>query len=120
MSRRLTDSEKLRSFLIVTTSGTAIFAGMNLYQGNEKFYKNVAMPLTRLIDPETAHNLAVTALKWGLVPKQNNVDDGKLLRTTVWGLKFENPIGMAAGFDKQGEVVKGLTKTGFGFVEIGK
>lgn len=96
-----------------------MFAGLNIYQGNEKFYREVVMPLTGLIDPETAHNLAVTALKWGLVPKQN-VEDTRLLRTTVWGLNFENPLGMAAGFDKQGEAVKGLTKTGFGFVEIGK
>ncbi|XP_043267144.1 dihydroorotate dehydrogenase (quinone), mitochondrial isoform X1 [Venturia canescens] len=119
MSRRLTDSEKLRSFLIVTSSGVAIFAGINLYQGNERFYREVAMPLARFVDPEKAHNLAVTALKWDLIPRQSNLEDGKLLRTTVWGLKFENPLGMAAGFDKQGEVVKGLTKTGFGFVEIG-
>ncbi|XP_043267146.1 dihydroorotate dehydrogenase (quinone), mitochondrial isoform X2 [Venturia canescens] len=77
------------------------------------------MPLARFVDPEKAHNLAVTALKWDLIPRQSNLEDGKLLRTTVWGLKFENPLGMAAGFDKQGEVVKGLTKTGFGFVEIG-
>ena len=119
MSRRLTDSDKLRSFVIVTCSGTAMFAGLNIYQGNEKFYREVAMPLLRFIEPETAHNLALTALKWGLVPKNKSEDCG-ILKTTVWGLKFENPVGMAAGFDKQGEAVKGLTKTGFGFVEIGK
>ena len=40
-------------------------------------------------------------------------------RTTVFGLPFPNPIGLAAGFDKHGEAVDGLLKTGFGFVEIG-
>lgn len=40
-------------------------------------------------------------------------------RTTVFGLPFPNPIGLAAGFDKHGEAVDGLLKIGFGFVEIG-
>lgn len=40
-------------------------------------------------------------------------------RTTVWGKQFENPIGLAAGFDKNGEAVDSMLKLGFGFVEVG-
>ena len=40
--------------------------------------------------------------------------------TTVWNRHFKNPIGLAAGFDKNGEAIEGLSKFGFGFVEIGK
>jgi len=40
-------------------------------------------------------------------------------KTTVWGKQFENPIGLAAGFDKNGEAVDGMLKMGFGFVEVG-
>ncbi|XP_015109004.1 dihydroorotate dehydrogenase (quinone), mitochondrial isoform X2 [Diachasma alloeum] len=76
------------------------------------------MPLVRLVDPEVAHNLAVTAAKYGLTPSQKNPDPAAL-KTSLWGLNFNNPVGMAAGFDKQGEAVQGLTKMGFGFVEIG-
>ncbi|XP_011143742.2 uncharacterized protein LOC105185731 isoform X2 [Harpegnathos saltator] len=86
--------------------------------GNEKFYRDIIIPLVQLVDPEIAHNLAVTVLKWGLVPQQK-MKDSNLLHTNIWNLQFKNPIGMAAGFDKQGEAVEGLHKIGFGFVEIG-
>ena len=43
----------------------------------------------------------------------------KLQKSRLWGLDFSNPVGLAAGFDKQGEAVDGLLKLGFGFVEIG-
>ncbi len=42
-----------------------------------------------------------------------------LKKTTLWGLDFTNPIGLAAGFDKDGQAIEGLSKLGFGFIEIG-
>ena len=45
--------------------------------------------------------------------------DDHVLATTVFGLRFSNPVGLAAGFDKHAEAVDGLMDTGFGFVEIG-
>lgn len=118
MVRQLTSKEKLQSFIRVTTSGLAIFSGVNIYTGNEKFYDDVVMPAVRLVDPERAHKIAVLAAKHGLVaPTYYN--DPSTLKTTVWGLNFSNPIGMAAGFDKDGEAVNGLHKVGFGFVEVG-
>lgn len=118
MAQRLSNKAKMKSFLTVTSSAVALFSGISIFQGNEKFYKNVIIPLAQLMDPEVSHNLAVTVLKSGLMPKQK-VEDSSLLQTNIWGLQFKNPIGMAAGFDKQGEVVEGLHKIGFSFVEIG-
>ncbi|CAL1673619.1 unnamed protein product [Lasius platythorax] len=118
MAQRLSNKAKLKSLFTVTSSAVALFGGISLYQGNEKFYSEVIIPLAQLIDPETAHNLAVKSLKWGLVSKQK-IEDPSLLQTTVLGLQFKNPVGMAAGFDKQGEAVEGLHKIGFSFVEIG-
>ena len=75
-------------------------------------------PLLRLIEPETAHQIAIGALKWGLAPKPKPFAD-PVLGVRLWGLNFANPIGMAAGFDKNAEVLGGLFATGFGFVEVG-
>ncbi|EZA49012.1 hypothetical protein DMN91_002334 [Ooceraea biroi] len=118
MAQRLNTKAKLKSLFAVTSSAVALFGGISLYQGHEKFYSEIAIPLVQQLNPETAHNLAVKALQWGFVPKQE-MEDSSLLRTTAWGLQFKNPIGMAAGFDKQGEAVEGLHKIGFSFVEIG-
>lgn len=115
---RLSNKAKLKSLFIVTSNAVALFGGISLYQGNEKFYSEVAVPLVQLIDPEIAHRLAIKVLKYGLVPKQK-AEDPSLLRTSVLGLQFKNPIGMAAGFDKQGEAVEALHEIGFSFVEIG-
>ena len=74
--------------------------------------------LTELIDPEWAHSVAISALKMGVVPSQGRGFD-PILSTRVWGLRFENPIGLAAGFDKNGEVACQMLSQGFGFIEVG-
>lgn len=94
------------------------YGGFCIYQGDENFYNKFVMPLARLANPEVAHNAAVQVLKWGLLSTKD-ADDPASLNVDVWGMKFKNPIGMAAGFDKQGEAVAGLHKIGFSFVEIG-
>ncbi|MFK0162923.1 quinone-dependent dihydroorotate dehydrogenase [Rhizobium sp. NPDC090279] len=71
-----------------------------------------------LLDPETAHGMSIAALKSGLVPACRVSADPRL-RQAVAGLEFTNPIGMAAGFDKNAEVPEALLKLGFGFTEIG-
>jgi len=70
------------------------------------------------MDPEFAHTLAIKALKFGLVPPQTLPDD-PVLKTTVFGLDFPNPVGLAAGFDKNADAVDALHKQGFGCVEVG-
>ena len=76
-----------------------------------------SLPLLRWLDPEDAHRLAVQGLKL-LPPAKPRADDEKLA-IRAFGLNFPNPVGMAAGFDKNGEVADALLRLGFGFVEIG-
>jgi dihydroorotate dehydrogenase len=70
------------------------------------------------LDPERAHDLAVKSLELGLYPRATKPDD-KRLAQRIFGLDFPNPIGMAAGFDKDAQVPRELLATGLGFVEVG-
>lgn len=74
-------------------------------------------PLLFALDPETAHRVAIKALKAGIHPLAPAPDPR--LRRRVLGLDFPNPVGLAAGFDKNGEVVDAALALGFGFVEVG-
>ncbi len=77
----------------------------------------LSLPLLRWIDAEDAHRLAIHGLKF-LPPIKPRTDDAKLA-VRAFGLNFPNPVGMAAGFDKNAEVPDALLRLGFGFVEIG-
>jgi dihydroorotate dehydrogenase len=70
------------------------------------------------MDPETAHGATINALRLGLAPEQDYPDPPEL-RTSLAGLELGNPVGMAAGFDKNGEVPRPLALMGFGMVEVG-
>lgn len=80
-------------------------------------YRSLVGPLLFRLDAEFAHGLALRALK--LRPIRPAPTDDPILRIERWGLSFPNPIGMAAGFDKNAEVVDALLGLGFGFVEAG-
>ncbi|XP_030613592.1 dihydroorotate dehydrogenase (quinone), mitochondrial [Archocentrus centrarchus] len=111
--------KKLKEAVKVISSGSLLFASYLTVVGDERFYANQLMPLLqRIVGPETAHVLAVKVIGMGLVPL-NRYPDPASLEVNVLGLKFKNPIGIAAGFDKHGEAVDGLYKLGFGFVEVG-
>ena len=77
-----------------------------------------ASPLLRRLPPETAHRLTLHALASGLGGRQR-APDPPVLRTHLWNRDFPNPIGIAAGFDKNAEVPDALLRLGFGFVETG-
>ncbi len=77
-----------------------------------------ARPFVRLIDAETAHHLSVLALKHGPFCGRPGADD-PILATRVLGIDFPNPIGMAAGYDKDAEVMDAMLAMGFGFSEAG-
>ncbi len=77
----------------------------------------LSLPLLRWFDPEDAHRLAISGLR--LLPEQRVRTDNPLLAVRAFGLNFPNPIGLAAGFDKNAEVPDELLRLGFGFVEIG-
>lgn len=79
------------------------------------FYSLIRPALFRL-DAEQAHGLAIAGLKF--LPRRANRESGPLA-TTVAGIDFPNPVGMAAGFDKDAEVPDALLGQGFGFAEVG-
>jgi dihydroorotate dehydrogenase len=79
---------------------------------------DVGTALLRLLPPNVAHRLAIEALKRRLVPPDRRSDD-PVLSTRLWDLDFANPLGLAAGFDKDAEAVDALIGLGFGFVEAG-
>lgn len=75
-------------------------------------------PFLRLLDAETSHNVAIWTAKQGITPQETRPDP-PCLAVTLWGQTFSNPVGLAAGFDKDGEAPKGLLGLGFGFMEVG-
>ena len=80
--------------------------------------ETIGLHALRQFDPETAHGLALKALNTGLGPRSGPVTSARL-RTHVAGLDLPNPVGLAAGFDKNATALHALAKTGFGFVEVG-
>jgi len=89
-------------------------------------YQKIIRPLLFNIDPEKVHYFTFSALRklfllpvsQKLVRKQFVVEDKRLERE-VFGIKFPNPVGLAAGFDKDAKLYKELSNFGFGFIEIG-
>ncbi|PJI84948.1 dihydroorotate oxidase A [Yoonia maricola] len=83
-----------------------------------KVLEQIGLTALRQIDPETAHALALKALNVGLGPRIGPVTSDRL-QTTIAGLSLPNPVGLAAGFDKNATALHALAKTGFGFLEVG-
>src|SRR6185312_12216727 len=80
---------------------------------------DLALPLLRQLPPETAHRLTIRALRGGwLLPRRPRADPPSLA-IALWGRRFPNPVGLAAGFDKNAEVPDPMLRFGFGFVECG-
>lgn len=90
------------------------------------FYKKLVRPILFQFDPETIHGVVMRLVDVGLglrpiralVRRLYSVRDPKLAQT-LWGLRFDNPVGLAAGFDKNAEHFNELAALGFGFIEIG-
>ena len=76
-----------------------------------------AKPFLHALDPETAHQLTIRAL--AMAPAAPAPDDDRALAVKLFGRTFPNPVGLAAGFDKQCEIPDELLGLGFGFVELG-
>lgn len=89
-------------------------------------YKNLIRPMLFWFDPEKVHHFSFTFLKFickipfvsSIIRKKYEVTDTKLERE-LFGIKFKNPVGLAAGFDKDAKLFKELSNFGFGFIEIG-
>ena len=82
------------------------------------FMHDIATQALRFIDPETAHRAAISGLKLGLGPRAR-ADRWTRLKTKLAGLDLPNPIGLAAGFDKNCEAPDAMLAAGFGYVECG-
>jgi len=80
-------------------------------------FDRLSRPLLRALDPEDAHALAIKALRF--MPTVKGAADADELAVRAFGLKFPNPVGLAAGFDKNAQVPDALLRLGFGFVEVG-
>lgn len=83
------------------------------------FFERIGRKALFTLDPETAHGMSIAALRCGAPVGFNRASQNARLNVQLCGLNFPNPLGMAAGYDKNGEVPDALLKLGFGFAEIG-
>jgi dihydroorotate dehydrogenase len=101
-------SEKIMRQQNVATSEPQLVIGL---------IDRLSRPLMRVLDPEDAHTLAIKALRY--MPLARPAPDAPELAVRACGLNFPNPIGLAAGFDKNAQAPDALLRLGFGFVEVG-
>ena len=79
--------------------------------------KSIIFYIIKLFPPEISHTLVINLLKFNPLPKKKIKKD-KVLEVNLLGYKLSNPLGLAAGFDKNGEALSGLLKLQFSFIEI--
>ncbi|BGP33236.1 Dihydroorotate dehydrogenase (quinone), mitochondrial [Rhodotorula toruloides] len=114
--------KRLKSFLLSTAlflgSGAFLAYAYDSRAGVHRWLLQPAFMALTEDDPELAHQVAVKILSANMGPVDCGVDDERLA-FELWGKKFSNPIGIAAGFDKHAEAIDGLFNLGFGYVEVG-
>lgn len=121
-SESITSFDKRQSFglqrlLTVVGAGGATVAAFTLT--DVKFHCcSAALPAVRCFDPETAHRLTIAAARYGLLPADLRKDSPRLA-VHLWGRVFTNPLGIAAGFDKDAEAIEPVLNMGLGFMEVG-
>jgi len=98
--------------------GSLTFFGIATYSGNRKFYSEIVMPSARLLDAERSHQIAIKFASYGMLPRTSKLN-AESLKCKVFGMDFESPLGLAAGFDKDADCFDNLADLGFGFVEVG-
>lgn len=109
-----------RAATILALSSAAAYT----YAATNDLYAGPIGRYLKNLDPEEAHKLGIKLAKYGLaappnIPLWSSSKTDLSLGSTVWGMRFEHPIGLAAGFDKNGEAVAGLFRMGFSFIEVG-
>ncbi|CAE6482131.1 unnamed protein product [Rhizoctonia solani] len=98
--------------------GTGLFIAY-YYDSRSALHRWIVPPLMRAtLDPEDAHRLALRVLGTRLAPTDHGVND-PVLKCKLWDMEMPSPVGLAAGFDKDGEAIDGLFRIGFDWVEIG-
>ncbi|KAJ2433436.1 Dihydroorotate dehydrogenase (quinone), mitochondrial, partial [Coemansia sp. RSA 2424] len=118
-AQQLQQPSRLRN-AVWATSGLVIGGLGYLYvtDASAGIHKYISTPLMRQLDAEQAHQMAINAMKHSVCPVDRKADDS-VLEIELWGKTVTNPIGVAAGFDKNGEAIDALFGLGFGTVEIG-
>ncbi|CAK7903104.1 dihydroorotate dehydrogenase (quinone), mitochondrial [[Candida] anglica] len=99
-----------------------LVGGLYCFDSRSAIHEFVLCPIIRACtDAEQGHKLGIFCMKYGLVPKllDDRTNNPKELNVNVWGKKLNNPIGVAAGLDKEGEAIDSLFDLGFSYVEIG-
>ncbi|KAI6042041.1 Dihydroorotate dehydrogenase-domain-containing protein [Pisolithus marmoratus] len=106
------------SYTVLFAISTGLLAAY-YFDARSAIHRYVLTPVLRYtFDAETGHKIAVKVLRSGLAPR-DIVKDDDVLRSEILGFDVSNPVGLAAGFDKDGEAVDGLFNLGFSWVEIG-
>jgi dihydroorotate dehydrogenase len=83
-----------------------------------RLYERITLPILHSLEPEKAHDLSISALKSNLIPGPGKLTSDRLA-INIAGLHFPNPIGLAAGYDKNAKIITQLMRMGFGFIEVG-
>ena len=83
-----------------------------------KFYEKLTLPILNTLNSEIAHDLSILILQSNLIPGPGKLTSDRL-KINICGLNLPNPLGLAAGYDKNAKVVPQLAKLGFGFIEVG-
>lgn len=110
--------KKIKSLCSLTLGGVLAYQYIYYKKDFNGYYENILQPLSQYLNPEMAHIIGVAAIKHGIFPPEKQ-QDPKVLKTKFLDYDLNNPIGIAAGFDKHGDAVIGLRKLGFSIVEIG-
>ncbi|CAG9787788.1 unnamed protein product [Diatraea saccharalis] len=118
MSYKKQAVKKIKSLCYLTLGGSVAYQCIYFKKDFNGYYDKVLRPVSQFINPEWAHLIGVSALKYGVIPPER-YRDPKILETTFLGHYLSNPIGIAAGFDKHGDAIKGLRNIGFSIIEIG-
>lgn len=111
---------RLRNFTIGTSVIAALTVGGFYYTDSRSaMHRYLIIPVLRnVLSAEDAHRFAIDAMKAGIAP-WDKIEDDERLRVRLFGKEFDNPVGVAAGLDKDGEAVDPLFHLGFSYVEIG-
>ncbi|CAK1585373.1 unnamed protein product [Parnassius mnemosyne] len=118
MSKTQNIIKKIKSLCYLTLGGTLSYQLIYYNKDFSGYYNNVLQPLSQRLNPELAHKIGVSAIKYSLFPSEC-YDDPHVLKTKFLTYELSNPIGIAAGFDKHGDAILGLRNLGFSVVEIG-
>lgn len=110
--------QKLKSLCYLTLGGSVAYQYIYFKKDFKGYYEQYLQPASQYLSPESAHKLGVYALKYGVFPPDHR-EDPKVLKTNILNYELKNPIGIAAGFDKDGDAILGLKNLGFSLVEIG-